>query len=92
VILPQIQIATPRLCRPPLATPGRRHALLAGRCLALLAAGALTLGGCHRRFVVPRLAAGEPVGTIRRTLTLELGLLLAVLALAAVLSQTAPPG
>jgi copper transport protein len=53
---------------------------------------ALTLGGYHRRFVVPRLAAGAPVATIRRTLTLELGLLLAVLALAAMLSQTVPPG
>jgi copper transport protein len=57
-----------------------------------IALGALTLGGYHRRFVMPRLAAGAPVGAIRRTLTLELGLLLAVLALAAVLSQTAPPG
>lgn len=56
-----------------------------------VALGALALGGYHRRFVMPRLVAGAPVGTIRRTLTLELGLLLAVLALAAVLSQTAPP-
>jgi copper transport protein len=57
-----------------------------------VALGALALGGYHRRVVVPRLAAGAPVVTIRRTLTLELGVLLAVLALAAVLSQTAPPG
>lgn len=54
-------------------------------------AGALALGGYHRRFVVPRLAAGAPIATIRRTLTLELGLLVAALALAAALSQTAPP-
>jgi len=58
---------------------------------SFVALGALALGGYHRRFVVPRLAAGATVVTIRRTLTLELGLLLGVLALAAVLSQTAPP-
>jgi putative copper export protein len=57
-----------------------------------VALGALALGGYHRRVVVPRLAVGAPVVTIRRTLTLELGVLLAVLSLAAVLSQTAPPG
>jgi copper transport protein len=54
--------------------------------------GALALGGYHRRFVVPRLRAGVPVMTIRRTLLLELGFLLAALALAAILSQTAPRG
>jgi copper transport protein len=53
--------------------------------------GALGLGAYHRRSVVPRLAAGAPVATIRRTLALEAGLLAAVLALAAILSQTAPP-
>ena len=53
--------------------------------------GALALGGYHRSFVVPRLAAGAPVATIRRTLALELGLLLTVFALAAILSQSAPP-
>jgi copper transport protein len=57
----------------------------------LVFAGALAVAGHHRRSVVPRIAAGAPVARIRRTLLLELGLLLAVLALAAVLSQTAPP-
>ena len=56
-----------------------------------VALGALALGAYHRRFVVPRLAAGTPVATLRATLALELGILLAVLVLAAVLSQSAPP-
>lgn len=53
---------------------------------------ALALGAYHRRVVVPRLMAGAPVAGMRRTLALELGLLAAVLGLAAILSQTAPPG
>ena len=53
--------------------------------------GALGLGGYHRRAVVPRLAAGDPVASLRGTLTTELTLLLAALALAAILSQVAPP-
>jgi copper transport protein len=56
-----------------------------------VAVGAVALGGYHRRFVVPRIASGAPVATIRRTLGLEVGLLVAALALAAILSQTAPP-
>jgi copper transport protein len=56
-----------------------------------VALGALSLGAYHRRFVMPRLNAGQPVASIRRTLTLELGFLLAVLVLAAVLTQSAPP-
>lgn len=56
-----------------------------------VAVGAVALGGYHRRFVVPRIAAGAPVASIRRTLALEVGLLVAALALAATLSQTAPP-
>jgi copper transport protein len=52
---------------------------------------ALLFGAYHRRFAVPRIAAGAPVATIRRTLTLEMSLLLLALVLAAVLSQTAPP-
>jgi copper transport protein len=56
-----------------------------------IALGALALGGYHRHFVVPRLASGAPIAAIRRTLSLELGVLIAVLALAAVLSQRAPP-
>ena len=58
---------------------------------AAVAGGALALGGYHRRFVVPRLASGAPIATIRRTLMLEVGVLVTVLALAAVLSQRAPP-
>jgi copper transport protein len=58
---------------------------------AAVAAGALALGGYHRRFVVPRLAAGAPIAAIRRTLMLEVGVLFTVLALAAVLSQRPPP-
>jgi copper transport protein len=58
---------------------------------AAIAGGALAIGGYHRRFVVPRLAAGAPIALIRRTLMLEAGVLLAVLALAAVLSQRPPP-
>lgn len=53
--------------------------------------GVLALGGYHRRLVVPRIAAGAPAATMRRSLALELGLLLIALALAATLSQTAPP-
>ena len=53
--------------------------------------GALALGGYHRRFAVSRIAAGAPAATIRRTLAVELSLLLGALALAAILSQTAPP-
>jgi copper transport protein len=56
-----------------------------------VALGALALGGYHRRFVVPRLTAGAPVATLRGTLAIELGVLLGVLALAAILGQTAPP-
>ncbi|HWC85723.1 MAG TPA: CopD family protein [Solirubrobacteraceae bacterium] len=52
---------------------------------------AASLGGYHRISVVPRLAAGAAVGSMRRTLALELSLLLVALALAAILSQTAPP-
>jgi copper transport protein len=55
------------------------------------ALAALSLGAYHRRFVVPRLAAGETVGSVRLTLALELGLLGTVLVLAAVLTQAAPP-
>lgn len=52
---------------------------------------ALAFGAHHRRSAVPRIAAGAPVATIRRTLAVEMSLLLLALALAAVLSQTAPP-
>jgi copper transport protein len=54
-------------------------------------AGALAVGAFHRQSVVPRIRAGVPVASIRRTLALEAGLLLVALAVAATLSQTAPP-
>jgi copper transport protein len=54
--------------------------------------GALALGGYHHRFVVPRLTAGARVASIGRTLTVEATLLLVALGLAAILSQSAPPG
>lgn len=56
-----------------------------------VAIAALAIGGYHHRSIVPRIAAGAPVASIRRTLTVEVCLLLVVLALAAILSQTAPP-
>jgi copper transport protein len=54
-------------------------------------AGALALGGVHRRVALPRIAAGAPAATFRRTLVVEASLLLGALALAAILSQTPPP-
>ncbi len=56
-----------------------------------VAIGAVAIGAYHHRSVVPRIARGAPVASVRRTLVLEAGLLLLALALAAVLSQTAPP-
>lgn len=56
-----------------------------------VAMAALAFGAYHHRVVVLRIAAGAAAATIRRTLALELGVLLAVLVLAATLSQTAPP-
>jgi copper transport protein len=53
--------------------------------------GALALAGYHRMVVIPRIGAGAPVATIRRTLAVEVSLLLVALALAAILTQTAPP-
>jgi copper transport protein len=58
---------------------------------SVVALGAFALGGYHRLRVVPRIEAGAPVTSIRRTLAFELSLLLLALALAATLSQTAPP-
>lgn len=52
---------------------------------------ALAVAGYHRRLLVPRVANGTPVATMRRTLALEIGLLLIALVLAASLSNTAPP-
>jgi copper transport protein len=76
--------------------PGASALITTGYGVTLLvktavAIGAVALGGYHRRFVVPRIESGAPVATIRRTLVLEVGLLVAALALAATLSQTAPP-
>jgi copper transport protein len=53
--------------------------------------GALALAGYHNRRVVPRIAAGAPVATIRNTLVVEVSLLFVALALAAILTQTSPP-
>jgi copper transport protein len=58
---------------------------------SLVALAAVAVGGYHRRVVVPRLTGGASPVTIRRTLTLELGILFAVLVLAAILSQSPPP-
>jgi copper transport protein len=76
--------------------PGPSAIVTTGYGITLLiktsvALGAVALGGYHRLVVVPRIAAGAPVATIRRTLGLEVGFLVAALALAAILSQTAPP-
>jgi copper transport protein len=56
-----------------------------------VAMAAVAVGGSHRTLVVPRIASGTPIATIRRTLAFEVGLLATALALAAILSQTAPP-
>ncbi|HWF26249.1 MAG TPA: CopD family protein, partial [Solirubrobacteraceae bacterium] len=58
---------------------------------SVVAVGAIAIGGYHHRSVVPRIAAGGPVAEIRLTLVVEVSLLVLALALAAVLSQTAPP-
>jgi copper transport protein len=71
-----------------LISSGYGVTLMAKTAVAL---GAVALGGYHRRFVVPRIASGASVASIRRTLVLEVGFLVAALALAATLSQTAPP-
>lgn len=76
--------------------PGPSALLTTGYGITLLAktivfTGAVALGAHHQRSVVPRIEAGAPVASIRRTLALELGLLLLALALAATLSQSAPP-
>jgi copper transport protein len=55
------------------------------------ALGALSLGAYHHRSLVPRIEAGAPIADMRRTLAFEVTLLLVALALAATLSQTAPP-
>jgi copper transport protein len=54
-------------------------------------ATAIALAAYHRRSVVPRVAAGAPAATVRRTLTAEVVVLAVALLLAAVLSETAPP-
>jgi copper transport protein len=71
-----------------LISSGYGVTLMAKTAVAL---GAVALGGYHQRFVVPRIASGASVASIRRTLVLEVGFLVAALALAATLSQTAPP-
>jgi copper transport protein len=76
--------------------PDPRALLTSGYGITLLvktavAVCAVALGAYHGRFVVPRIAAGAPIASIRRTLALEMSLLLVALALAATLSQSAPP-
>lgn len=76
--------------------PGPSALLTSGYGITLLLkslvfVGALSFAGYHHRTVVPRIAAGAPVADIRRTLALEVSLLFVALALAATLSQTAPP-
>ena len=68
-------------------------AATASRCSSRASSsiGALAVAGYHHRSVVPRIAAGAPIASIRRTLALEVSLVLVVLVLAATLSQTAPP-
>jgi putative copper export protein len=58
---------------------------------SIVAIGAVAIGGYHHRFVVPRISAGAPVASMRRTVALELSLLILAVALAATLSQIAPP-
>jgi copper transport protein len=76
--------------------PGPSALLTTGYGITLLAKsivfiGAVAVAGYHRGRVVPRIAAGAPVATIRQTLAAEVGLLLVALLLAAILSQSAPP-
>ncbi|MBS1879724.1 MAG: copper resistance protein CopC/CopD [Actinobacteria bacterium] len=52
---------------------------------------AIALAAYHRFHVVPRVAAGASLAGVRRTLANEVLVLAAALALAAILSQTAPP-
>lgn len=63
--------------------------LLLVKTLVFLAV--LGVAAYHRRWVVPQITAGAPVAELRRTLTLEAGLLAVAVALAAILSQAAPP-
>ncbi len=58
---------------------------------SIVAISAVAIGAYHHRSVMPQLAAGAPVASIRRTLTLEVSLLMLAVVLAAILSQTAPP-
>jgi copper transport protein len=58
---------------------------------SLVAIAALSFGAYHHRSVVPRIEGGASVAEIRRTLGFEVTLVLVALALAATLSQTAPP-
>jgi copper transport protein len=52
---------------------------------------ALAVAAYHRHMLAPRAADGAPIASMRRTLALEIGLLLIALVLAASLSHTAPP-
>ncbi len=76
--------------------PGPSTLLTSGYGITLLVKtvvflSALAVGGYHRNVVVPRIAAGAPGASIRRTLALEATLLFVALALAATLGRIAPP-
>jgi copper transport protein len=76
--------------------PGPSALVTSGYGITLLAKSivflaVLAFAAYHRRSLVPRIAAGASVADMRRTLALESGFLLLALALAAILSQTAPP-
>jgi putative copper export protein len=66
-----------------------------GRLLAAKAAGLLILGGFgwwHRRVILPRLGAGAGCAAFARWAAAEGGVMLLVLAIAAALASTPPPG
>jgi copper transport protein len=71
-----------------LVSTGYGRALLGKSAVAVAALG---LAGYHRFLVVPRVAVGASLAGIRRTILVEVGLLVVVLVLAAVLTQAAPP-
>ena len=64
-----------------------------GRLLALkllLMSGAIALAAWHRRRTMPRLTAADVQARFWRVLSVDIGLLVAVVAIAGVLSRTAP--
>jgi copper transport protein len=84
-----VYVAVGELPSPSAILTSRYGILLVAKAAAF--ATAIALAAYHRRSVVPRVAAGAPAATVRRTLTAEVMVLAVALALAAVLTQTAPP-